>query len=530
MAALSASQIDRAIGLARTARARGLASPLLLNLTAYGAEREGRDSDALVDLRQAHALAPDDIAVLNSLGLCLARLGQMPEAIGKFDEATRLAPEFAPGHYNKGWALEDIGEIDAAAQSYELAAAHSANPADALGRLASLMARRPDWAETRRLAGLALAADPQNAFATIAVASADLAEKDYSAAEGRLSKLLTHPEIGSLEQARASMLLGDVLDAQNRADDAFAAYTAGKNEMRRFYTARVGGPDTEAMPQRLARLTAYFTDASPGVWGHRSGDAPAEKPPTAAHIFLLGFPRSGTTLLEEVLACHPQVVTSGERDALAGPAHKYMSSAAGLDLLASGISLDAARNAYWSAVEAFGIDAGGKIFVDKLPYNTINLPLISRLFPAAKILFAIRDPRDVVLGCFRQLLQINPANFEFLTLDGTARFYDGVMRLAELYRAKLTLELLETRYEDIVEDFEAATRRVCEFAGMEWVPAMQDFAGRAKTRAIATPSASQIAQGLNRAGLERWRRYQTALAPVLPILKPWAERYGYPAT
>ena len=172
---------------------------------------------------------------------------------------------------------------------------------------------------------------------------------------------------------------------------------------------------------------------------------------------------------------------------------------------------------------------GFKVALDKLPLNTMKLPLIARLFPEAKILFALRDPRDVVLSCFRQRFRMNPSMYEFLTLDGAARFYDGVMRLADLYRAKLSLDLHTHRYEDLVEDFDGQTRTICDFIGLPWRAEMRDFAATLDDRSTATPSSTQVARGLYREGVGQWRRYRDQLAPVLPVLAPWVATYGYPA-
>jgi hypothetical protein len=134
-----------------------------------------------------------------------------------------------------------------------------------------------------------------------------------------------------------------------------------------------------------------------------------------------------------------------------------------------------------------------------------------------------------VLSCFRRQFGINPTTYEFLTLEGAARFYGAVMQLAMLYRAALPVDLHEVRYETLVEDFEGQLRAVCEFLGLRWDENMLRFAERSKLDAITTVSASQIARGLNREGIGQWRRYAAPLAPVLPILQPWVERFGYPA-
>ena len=122
---------------------------------------------------------------------------------------------------------------------------------------------------------------------------------------------------------------------------------------------------------------------------------------------------------------------------------------------------------------------------------------------------------------------MNESMYQLLTLDGAAAYYDAVMRLSEVYREVLNLPRHEVRYESLVEDFETTVRAACDFIGLEWDASMLEFAARARTRGISTPSAAQVARGLNREGQGAWRRYRDQMAPVLPLLEPWVERFGY---
>jgi hypothetical protein len=230
-----------------------------------------------------------------------------------------------------------------------------------------------------------------------------------------------------------------------------------------------------------------------------------------------------------VLASHPDVATLEEREVLGEPAQGFLTTAAGLDRLAGLGSEELAqlRADYWRRVGEHGVEASGKVFIDKLPLNTIKLPLIARLFPQARVLFAVRDPRDVVLSCFRQHFDMNPAMYELLTLQGAAAFYDRVMKLGTLAAEKLPLAMRQHRYEALVEDFDAQTRAVCDFIGLEWSEALRDFASTARGRDIRTPSAPQVRRGLYEQGVGQWRRYGQELEPVMPILRPWVEHFGY---
>ena len=168
------------------------------------------------------------------------------------------------------------------------------------------------------------------------------------------------------------------------------------------------------------------------------------------------------------------------------------------------------------------------VFVDKMPLNAVFLPLIAKLFPHAKILLALRDPRDVVLSCFRRRFAMNAGMFEFTGLDTSAAYYALVMELVQVYSQKLALHLFPARHESLIADFGGEARRLCDFLGLEFQDEMRNFAGRAKAKNIDTPSNVQLARGLNDAGVAQWRRYAAQLEPVLPVLAPFVARFGYP--
>jgi tetratricopeptide (TPR) repeat protein len=524
-AAVRAPDLDRAIDLAEQALAGGVEHALLLNLIAYRLEQQGRLPEALARLERARVLAPADVPTLNALGLCLARLDRVTEAMEAFETAATADPNFAPAHFNLGWTAEQAGDIGKAKAAFERAQALTPGDPAPHSRLAYLAARAGDWATARLLADRALAVDPAEPLANIARAWADLANRALPEAEQRLSRLLQRPDLSPTDGALAHGLLGDVLDAEDRPADAFAEFTAASAALKTDYAERYAAPGRETAADQLAWLIDHMQAVAP------MARAAAVRPaaPAAGHVFLVGFPRSGTTLLERALGAHPAIVSWDERENLAEAVRAYMGDPAGLTRLeaASEGALDPLRETYWRGVAACGADVAGKIALDKLPLNTMKLPLIARLFPDAKVIFALRDPRDVVLSCFRQRFRMNASMYELLTLDGAARFYDGVMRLAGLCREKLPLDLFEHRYEDLIADFDAQTQALCRFLGVEWSPRMRDFADTLAERASATPSAAQVARGLYGEGVGQWKRFAAELAPVMPTLAVWMERFGY---
>src|SRR5262249_11678182 len=155
----------------------------------------------------------------------------------------------------------------------------------------------------------------------------------------------------------------------------------------------------------------------------------------------------------------------------------------------------------------------GKVFVDKHPLNTFRLPLILKLFPEAKILFARRDPRDVVLSCYRRRFTMSGSAYQLLTLPGAAGHYDAAMKLADRLQTAMAARTGVVRHEALIDDFDAAVQEVCAFVGLPWNDAMRGFADQAHDRAVATPSGAQLSRGLSAEGVGAWRRYAEQLAP-----------------
>ena len=526
--ALRAHGLQAAAQLALQALAEGIEHPSVLNLAASARYGGGRFEEAVRLLKRARALAPKDPQVLNSLGVCLRALGQTEAALQAYEAALRAAPGMAPAHFNRGAMLRELNDIRGARSAYERAASIDPNYVEPLAALASLDAQAGDADSARERARRVLARAPGNILARIALASAALQQGDPAEAAGLLSGLRQDSALTAINHSIVLGLTGDLYDAEGRTAEAFAAYTASNAELKALNASRFEAPGTKTALEQARRMAAWLEAANPEPWRN----APQARPRAAdpkAHVFLVGFPRSGTTLLENVLAAHPEVVSLEEQDFLAAVSASYVASDDGLERLARISPAEAARQrqAYWSRVEGFGIEPRGRVFIDKMPLSSALLPVVAKLFPDARVLFARRDPRDVVLSCFRRRFGMNAGMYQLLTLEGAAAYYDAIMRLSEIYRDLLPLPQHEVRYESLVEDFEGTTRAACDFLGLEWDQAMLDFAAKARTRGISTPSAAQVARGLNSEGQGAWRRYREQIAPVLPLLDPWVKRFGY---
>jgi tetratricopeptide (TPR) repeat protein len=518
---------EAAAEVALQALADKVEHPALLNLAASARHDQGRLEEAVELLGRARKLAPKDPHVLNSLGVCLKALGRPEAALQVYDAALRVDPGVAALHFNRGTALEEMSDINGAKSAFHRAIQIDPSYVDALASLAWLDGHAGDADAARARAGWALALSPSNVLARIALASADLQQADFAAAACHLSALPL-PALTPINRSIVLGLFGDLKDAEGQPAEAFAAYAASNAELKAVNRGKFEGSDKKSALTYVRELTGWFEATDPKPWREAEPPRPRAADPKA-HIFLVGFPRSGTTLLENVLAAHPNVVALEEKNSLAPAEKAYLSSNEGLDRLANISSGEAMRQreTYWSIVRSFGVEPRGRVFIDKMPLSSVVLPVVAKLFPNARILFARRDPRDVVLSCFRRRFAMNASMYELLTIDSAAAYYDAVMRLSEVYRNLLHLPQHAVRYESLVDDFEATARAACAFIGLEWDASLLDFAASARSRGIATPSAAHVARGLNRDGQGVWRRYREQLAPVLPILEPWVERFGY---
>ncbi len=526
-------RIEPAMEMARAALANGITHPMLLRVRAYWLEQNGRLREAVADLQRAIAIAPGHSSLHNALGVCLGKLGRWNDAAVEFETATALSPRFIAAQYGLAAALEATGDLTGSEAALKRVLELEPANAEPLSDLAGLAARRGHWEEARRLAEQALAADPTKYQALTTLADVAIGTGELDNAQSLIASALADPTFPPADRSVMLTLKGDLAHAHGQYGEAFRDYAEANAQRRRIFAEQYASPGRETAISFVQWLAEYFDRAPKEAWsvaGRAAEGAAAAGPKLAGHVFLIGFARSGTTLLENILASHPDIVALEEKETFAASTREYLSDDKGADRLAEAdeATLARFREDYWRRVGQYGANnLDGKVFVDKRPLGAMKLPLVAKLFPDAKILFALRDPRDVVLSCFRRHFQLNPSMYEMLDLRGAARFYDAVMTLTSACRAKFDLPWHETRHETLIDDFDGELGRIVEFLGLPWSDEIRDFADKAKTRAIATASAVQVTKGLNRDGVGQWRHYRAQLAPIQPVLKPWVEKYGY---
>ena len=487
--------------------------------------RSGRTRDALHAFIHANKIEPNQPEILNWIGILLKDHGDYLQAREAFSNAAALAPENGEILCNFGEILDLLGDRQAAEMQYTKAVKLETPSATALAKAAIFFEKSHDLAQARKLAEKALTLDPENESALIALSDIDSREKKPEAIVERFEHIRSSSSPHHRNRARMLHLLAQAYDMLERNDDAFSAYSEANSLQRSFYNISSTLEKSPLTPDNLVRMIDFFSSEDVSSWTTHEG-LEGETP-----VLLLGFSRSGTTWMDQILSSHPDFSVMEEEDNFIDAWRDFLLSDSGLNRLKalSHNEVNRYRRAYWERAKGhMGKDADkARYFVDKVPLNTVQLGLIYRLFPEAKILFSVRDPRDAVMSCFQQHFAINAAMYQFTSLDSAAVFYDRVMTLGQLGREKFPMDIHNIRYEHLVENLEAELRPIFEFLGAEWNPSVLAYDKTALGRPIHTPSARQVIQKPYASSIGKWRRYRKHLEPVLPKLNKWALHFGY---
>ena len=478
----------RAAALAEKTLASGFEHPLLLFALAMGLERDDKPEDALRLLERAVILSPGDAVVRNAVSLCLQRLDRPAEALRNIDELLEKRPDLGFAHATRGNARIYMGWPTPAKRSHLRALELEPGNLVALAALSSLATQRGEHEDARRWAETARQASPGHPQALMSLAVAELANDAVKPAETLLQEIILGDHAAPVEKARAMGLLGDVLQAQGRYDDAFDAYTTGNEVLRTIYHRLARRKGALAQVRALIASVSSIDVAE----AQSRPEASAEPAGLRGHVFVLDFPGSANTPLETALARHPRVSTIDEH-AVPGD---------------EGGAAPPLRTAYWEAVRDMGIETAGKMLVDRHPLNILQLPVIARLFPHAKIVFVCRDPRQTVLDCFRYGFSKNVELYDLLTLTGAAVFYEAAMRFIDRAGPRTGLEWHVLRSESLHSDFKRESRRMFDFLGLKPVAETSDPQGPGQTTGS-------------------WTHYEARLHPILPAIKLWVTSLGY---
>ena len=482
-------------------------------------QQEGQLDDALVWLKQAVELAPGEAPFWEDLAELYTEREESSEALSCWQKALALQPKRATAHNGLGWALQEEGRLDEAEAHYRTALRLQPDLAVAELRLGGLKEECGDLAGAEASFREALRLQPEYAVPHAQLATllrGRLPDADLASLEQRL----TDAELAKGPRARLLFALAHVLDA--RGDYARAADCLRQANAMTLEHARRQNRDY--VPADHGRFVDGLVQAFGPEFFARTAGGGLD---TSRPVFLFGLPRSGTTLIEQVLASHSRIHGAGELrfsrqtfeaiPAVLGRTENPMDCLPHLDAAA----IHRLAQQHDDRLAALAGDGAQRI-VDKMPDNYLYLGLLAAMFPRAVFLHCRRDLRDVAASCwmtdFRSIRWANdPAHI-------ASRFCQ-YRRLMDHWQAVLPVEIHTVDYEDAVADLEAVARRLVAACGLEWEPACLEF--HRTRRPIRTASVVQVRQPVYRQSVARWTHYDRNLPELFAALPRDGERTSY---
>jgi tetratricopeptide (TPR) repeat protein len=492
-------RFDEAIWYYERALARDPHNPVLLVdvARAYALRFRYADAEKLVDL--ANSLHPSDAYLQLMLGRSYVQIQQFDRAIVCYRRALELAP------------------------------ASPERPQTML-ELAKMHERLHDLDAAKKCAEEALSISPGFEKARYVLANIERRSGNLALAESLWRRLIDEKRAPPGVIADSWYELASLYDKAGRFEEAFDALTRAKQIF-----SRAAGPhleDAEEIARIGGKTFSSITAEHCQRWSAAGGSL---KPLGRGLALLTSHPRSGTTLLEQVLDSHPQAISADELQIM--PELVYMPLGRKAATSQSVVeALDATtdddreqfRQAYWKGMEgALRQPIGGRLLIDKNPELTNLLPLVARIFPDMRILFAVRDPRDVIVSCFSQRLPLNAVSVHYLTLEGAAKKYARTMHSWLKIRDMLRNAWLEVRYEDTVADIERQAHNTLDFLGLPWDDAVLKYDRRAAQKHVHSPTYEAVTKPVYSTSINRWRNYESQLEPCMEILRPYVEAFGY---
>lgn len=400
--------------------------------------------------------------------------------------------------------------------------------AEVLTFLATIHERQGGMTQTADLIDAALHLKPGYVPALLIKAGLLRKEDRPQEAEKVLRQIASDSRADPDLRAQAWCELGKLLDSESQFGEAISAFQSAKELLLPHATKLLN--DRRRTQAHTTMMIRSISVDSLKRW-KADGDAI-----TPAHriALLAGHPRSGTTLLEQLLDAHPDVRSLEESPIFFNEAYLPLiqrlpseNHFRALDSI-SVPQLSGPRSNYFKLVQRFmGLDVIGSLLIDKNPSLTPFIPAFAKIFPESRFLIALRDPRDVCMSCFMQYLPIGPVASTFLTFEETVNEYVSVMDSWRILKVNIQNPYLEIRYEDLVQDIGASARRVLEFLDLPWDPRVLEFNQHAKDKRVHSPTYADVIKPIYKSAIGRWKNYEPYLEPHLEKLEPFVKAFGY---
>ena len=510
-----------------------------------------RHQEAEVFIAQAIRRDDKNPKYHNTLGALLRETGRNQEAVEAYQMALHIDPGFSQARHNLGEAFRTLGENQEAEDCFVKILETEPDNVDALNNFAVLRMADNHYDEALEPLRHAAALAPENIrvltnllkslehMSLLAEASELVFKLEAAGPVNARVKLIAarvERRTGRIAQAAGSLRgllkkqlkpgihsqilfeLGLVLDRTGNPDEAFSVFTQA-NAMQPLEDV-----DPARYRSRVTRDRNWFTAENLGVWEDSVGDD------TPAPVFLVGFPRSGTTLLEQILCAHPGIVSTGEASPLVRLRNYLHQQGNYPECLGTAEAEDIKK---WQDLFAdychdiIDEPHDGRVIIDKTPLNIAEMGLINRLLPNAKIVTALRDPRDVCLSCLMQNFQPDDALTHFNDLQSSVQLYVQIMEYWQHCRQNMALPWIEFRYEDLTRDFESCARRVLDFIDLPWSDDVKLYRDGILARPITTPGFRDMAIPMYTHAVGRWLKYRQHLDLAYEPLESFTQDFGY---
>jgi len=482
----------------------------------------GAKAEAVASYRKALALQPDFPAALADLAAVHLDLGELDEAAPLLERALKLQPVNRVALVNRSHLLRLQGRAEEAMDTFRHALVLAPDSVDVLAGLAGLLEKTGKLDEAARIVQEGLDMEPDHIALNVVAANLDRRNRRHDEAIVRLDSTLQR-RLSASEKSEVLILLAQLCDQVGQVERAYELIVEGKKLKGNMASHESGG--IASYLARVAKAESLATEKLGTIFANCGSSG------TGTPVFLVGFPRSGTTLMEQMLASHPEIQTMEEKGAVGAMLLKFRMLTDGesdsLAALDEG-EIRELQSVYFGEVQRHMVVRPGATFIDKLPLNIVDVPLIWRVFPDAKFILAIRHPCDSCLSCLMQDFSMNEAMASFCSLESTVNTYSAVMTAWQKYVQILPLTYHRIRYEDLIADVEGQMRSLLDFLGVGWNASVMEHTAHAQNKgAINTPSYHQVTQPIYQSAKYRWKRYEAAFKPVLSQLHPFIDYFGY---
>lgn len=461
--------------------------------------RMQRDREALPALRRAHQLAPENPRILEALAEVEFNCGYPADALPLWDRLQQMRPDDTHTVLRKGETLSRLGFLDRSIDTYQAALVHSPDSSELWMALAQAHEDHGDPTAARQAFEQALALHPDWAFplgGLLGLLRGEAPEALVDSATG----LLASTTLSDHDRSLVGYELGKVFDARGDYTTALSTWNDA-NAARRRMTGRHDRGE-------LDRIVEQAID-NDRILLARSTAGSSQDP---RFVFIVGMPRSGTTLTEQIIAAHPLAFGCGELPDMALIARdlQWPGSASGID----DRKLQQAIARYVDAATRHS-PAGAIRLVDKAPLNFLHLDLVALLFPRTRVIWCRRDPRDIAISIYGENFALGEKYAS--DLSDIAHYIEMQRTLMRHWQAVLPVPILELDYEQLASSIETEARRIIDFTGLPWDPACLEF--HLNDRGVQTPSRWQVKQPIHTRSIGRWRNYPLAFGPVLGPLE-----------